>query len=188
MMLSTWHLSPGHVQGDSSGVRDRAQNGRRTGTLVTLLAEGGELFGLDQTILRHLQLAQRRLRRVSRRADGFFGLLPLDNVSIDQYETAVGYRIPAHLDDATVRASAFEPQLPSCVIEAAGQFRLKIGRILATPGKIAEIFRVARPLCKEVIGQIKNFLKLRFHATRRVSAPNMTTPSPILSKVTRNSA
>ena len=73
------------------------------------LAERGHLLGLDQTGLGRLQVAQRLLGGVARRADLGLGALALGDVRVDQDEAAVRYGVAADLDNPPVRAGAFEP-------------------------------------------------------------------------------
>ena len=64
------------------------------------LAERGHLFGLDQAGLRRLQLVQRRLGRIARRADLGFGALSLalETVPLDQAVAQHAER-PRHRSD-----------------------------------------------------------------------------------------
>jgi hypothetical protein len=115
---------------------------------------------MDQARLRLLQFAKCGLGSVARRANGFFGLLPLGNICIDQNEAATGHRIPAHFDDAAIGSRPLEPQLPACIVESAAQFRLEIGRVLAARGEVPEILDIARPLSEEGVGQIEYLLEI----------------------------
>ena len=124
------------------------------------LAERRHLLRLDQAGLRRLQLAQRRLGGVARRADRFLGALALGDVGVDQHEAAAGHRVAAHLDDPAVGPRALEAHLPSGIFDGAAQLRFEIGRVLAAVGEIAEILGIARPPREEGVRQIEDLLEI----------------------------
>ena len=70
----------GEIVDEVERVLDLVRNSRRQ------LAERGHLFGLDQTGLGRLQVVQRRLGRIARRADFGFGVLlfALEAIPLDQ--------------------------------------------------------------------------------------------------------
>ena len=124
------------------------------------LAERGELFGLDQAVLRRLQITQRRLGRVSRCANRLLGMLSLGDVAVDKYEAATGHWIAAHLDDPTVWPRPFEAHFAAGIFDGAAQLRFEIGRVLAAVSEIAEILGIARPPREEGVRQIEHLLEI----------------------------
>ena len=124
------------------------------------LTERGEFFGLDQAILRRLQITQRRLGRVSRCANRLLGMLSLGDVAVDKYEAATGHWIAAHLDDPTVWPRPFEAHFAAGIFDGAAQLRFEIGRVLAAVSEIAEILGIARPPREEGVRQIEHLLEI----------------------------
>src|SRR5215468_10110683 len=116
------------------------------------LPERRHFLRMDQTGLRHLQVAQGFFGGVPRCTNGFFGLLPCGDVGIDQHDAATGYRIPTYLDDASVRAGALEEQLMPWVFVGAAQLSFDIGRVLAPISKIAEELGIAWSSRKKGVG------------------------------------
>ena len=69
---------------------------------------------MNQARLCLLQLAECRLGSVARRANGFFSLLSLGDVGVDQHKAAARNRIAAHFNDAAVG--------PSRLLKKSGAF------------------------------------------------------------------
>ena len=124
------------------------------------LAERGEFLGLHQPILRGLQIAQRRLCRISRCANRLLGMLSLGDVAVDKYEAATGHGIAARLDDPTVWPHPLEAHFSAGIFDGSAQLRFEIGRVLAAVSEIAEILGIARPLGEEGVRQIKHLLEI----------------------------
>src|ERR1700730_2725202 len=124
------------------------------------LAECSHFLRLDQTGLCRLQIAQRRLGRVSRCANRLLGMLSLGDVAVDKHEAATGHRIAAHLDDPTVWPRPFEAHFAAGIFEGAAQLRFEIGRVLAAVSEIAEILGPARPPREEGVRQLEHLLEI----------------------------
>src|SRR6516225_5620225 len=116
---------------------------------------------MDQACLRHLQFAQRRLSGVTRRANGFFGLLPPGDVGIDQHEAAARHRIATHLNDAAVGPRALVAHLQPGVVYRAAELRFEIGRDeLAPISEITEILGASRPCSEEGLRELYQLLEI----------------------------
>ena len=125
------------------------------------LAERSHLLGLDQPRLGRLQVVIGGLGGVPGGADLRLRALALGDVAVNEDKAAVRHRVPADLDDPSVRARAFKAQLPFGIFDAAAQIRFEIGRdIFAARGEIAEIFNRARPLGEEGVRQIEHLLEV----------------------------
>src|SRR5215475_10016764 len=109
------------------------------------LAERGKLLGLDQAVLRRLQLAQGPFGRVPRRLNFRLGALALRDIGIDHYEAAVWHRVASHFYNAAIRPRTFQAHLLSSVVNGAAQLLFEIGRVFTTLSKIAEVVCIARP-------------------------------------------
>ena len=111
----------------------------------------------------------------------------LGDVAVDQHEAATRHRIAAHLDDAAVGPRAFEAHFPPGIFDGAAQLRFEIGRdVLAArrrdSGNTRQSSAARRGRRRADRASPGNCGSTRQAA---LSASNMTTPSPILSKVTR---
>ena len=82
----------------------------------------------------------RSVGSVPRRANGFFGLLPLGNVGVDQYEATARHRIATHLNNAAVGPRALVAHLQPGVVDRAAELRFEIGRdvlaAISRPGRV----------------------------------------------------
>src|SRR3954453_10450599 len=116
---------------------------------------------MDQACLRGLQLAKSSLGCVARRPNLSFGPLPFGDVAVDQHKAAAGHRVVSHLDYAPVWTGTLDRPLPSDILGNAVPFGLDIdGAELAALGKITEILLIAAPFRQQLIGYVKDFLKV----------------------------
>src|SRR5215831_14678094 len=116
---------------------------------------------MDQARLSHLQFAQCRLSGVARRANGFFGLLPLGDVGINQHEATAGHGIATYLNDAAVGPRALVAHLQPCVVDRAAELLFEIGRDeLAPVSEVAEILGTGRPSSEERLRELNQLLEI----------------------------
>src|SRR5690242_16355079 len=115
---------------------------------------------MDETRLRRLQFLQRLFGGVARRTDLGLGALSLGDIAVNDHEAAIGHRIAAYLDDASIGPGVLEAQFLADRIEAATQLRLNVGIAeLAASGEEADVVGIARLLRQEVVGNVKNPLE-----------------------------
>src|SRR5215831_13370653 len=116
---------------------------------------------MDQARLSHLQFAQCRLSGVARRANGFFGLLPLGDVGINQHEATAGHGIATYLNDAAVGPRALVAHLQPGVVDRAAKLRFELGRDeLASISEISEILGASRPSSEEGLRELNQLLEI----------------------------
>src|SRR5215469_14230787 len=119
------------------------------------------LLRMDQARLSHLQFAQRRLSDIARRANGFFGLLPLGDVGINQHEATAGHGIATYLNDAAVGPRALVAHLQPGVVDRAAELRFEIGRDELPPiSEIAEILGTSRPSSEEGLRELNQLFEI----------------------------
>ena len=154
-------------------------------------AERRHLLRLDQVGLRQFQIGERVLRRLARGEDALLRLLALGDVGIDEDEAGAAGDRDCAAPPAPARRAA-------CARSGSGGPRPSSGRAEVGRRRVAEFAALGQiggeiavgarhwpaipPVCPACAGNCW------FHATSRCSPSNMMTASPILSKVTRNSA
>jgi hypothetical protein len=125
------------------------------------LAERGHLLGLDQPVLGPVQISERRLGRVARRADLFLGALALGDVAVVDDDPAARHRVRPHLDDAAVGPRALGRILCAGRFDQPAHFGFDIDlAVLAMRREMANVVAEVRPLGQQTVGQIEKLLEI----------------------------
>jgi hypothetical protein len=121
----------------------------------------GDVPGTGEIGLRRLQFVQRRLGRVTRRADLGLGALPVGDVAVVDDDPAARHRVRPHLDDAAVGARALGRILYAGRFDQTAHFGFDIDlAVFAVRRKVANVVGKARPRSQQSVGQIKKLLEI----------------------------